>query len=342
MSDHLSRRDAIKQLGTAGASLMLGARTFRLGAAGITIAGEPVEITVASLSPVTARITIKPIRDGHATEVPLTGELVAPGIGTVAARGSSPASVSRVRSGDLVVELHEGPPVIEVKTRTGAVVQRLTFDAAAPGMSFLLGNGPLLGLGEGGPQFDRRGSADRMVRGQGGYRLATHGTRAPIQWLVGTDGWAMFIHQPYGAFDFHRRARSLCAAGCVGAAARRLRRRGTRSADHHARVRAHHGAAGDAGALDARLPAVASHARRDPTRSLGVARTMREKKLPCDTLIYLGTEFAPSGWNTRNGEFTWHPTNFPESEGDARRAARRALQGRACTSSSRDGISPAP
>jgi alpha-glucosidase/alpha-D-xyloside xylohydrolase len=45
---------------------------------------------------------------------------------------------------------------------------------------------------------------------------------------------------------------------------------------------------------------------------LNVARTFREKKLPCDGLIYLGTEFAPSGWNTRNGEFTWHPTNFPD------------------------------
>ena len=49
-----------------------------------------------------------------------------------------------------------------------------------------------------------------------------------------------------------------------------------------------------------------------PDEILGVARTFREKKLPCDTLIYLGTEFAPSGWNTRNGEFTWHPTNFPD------------------------------
>lgn len=49
-----------------------------------------------------------------------------------------------------------------------------------------------------------------------------------------------------------------------------------------------------------------------PDEILGVARTLREKRLPCDTLIYLGTEFAPSGWNTRNGEFTWHPTNFPE------------------------------
>lgn len=29
-------------------------------------------------------------------------------------------------------------------------------------------------------------------------------------------------------------------------------------------------------------------------------------------LIYLGVDFCPSGWNTHNGEFTWHPTNFPE------------------------------
>jgi alpha-glucosidase/alpha-D-xyloside xylohydrolase len=43
-----------------------------------------------------------------------------------------------------------------------------------------------------------------------------------------------------------------------------------------------------------------------------VAKTFREKKLPCDALIYLGTEFTPSGWNTRNGEFGWKQENFPE------------------------------
>jgi alpha-glucosidase/alpha-D-xyloside xylohydrolase len=43
-----------------------------------------------------------------------------------------------------------------------------------------------------------------------------------------------------------------------------------------------------------------------------VARTFREKKLPCDALIYLGTEFTPSGWNTRNGEFGWKTENFPD------------------------------
>ena len=46
-----------------------------------------------------------------------------------------------------------------------------------------------------------------------------------------------------------------------------------------------------------------------------VARTFREKKLPCDALIYLGTEFTPSGWNTRNGEFGWKSENFPDPKG---------------------------
>ena len=64
-------------------------------------------------------------------------------------------------------------------------------------------------------------------------------------------------------------------------------------------------------------------------RSAGSRGTLREKNLPCDALIYLGTDFTPSGWNTHNGEFTWKTENFPEPEEDDRRAARAALQGRA-------------
>jgi alpha-glucosidase/alpha-D-xyloside xylohydrolase len=49
-----------------------------------------------------------------------------------------------------------------------------------------------------------------------------------------------------------------------------------------------------------------------PDEIKSIARTFREKKLPCDALIYLGTEFTPSGWNTRNGEFAWKAENFPD------------------------------
>ena len=49
-----------------------------------------------------------------------------------------------------------------------------------------------------------------------------------------------------------------------------------------------------------------------PDEVMWVAKTFREKQLPCDGLIYLGTEFTPSGWNTRNGEFGWKKENFPD------------------------------
>ena len=61
---------------------------------------------------------------------------------------------------------------------------------------------PLLALGEGGKQFDRRGVRDRMISGQGGYDLENHGGRVPIPWLIGTAGWGLFFHQPLGTFDF--------------------------------------------------------------------------------------------------------------------------------------------
>ena len=69
-----------------------------------------------------------------------------------------------------------------------------------------------------------------------------------------------------------------------------------------------------------------------PDEMLWIARTFREKKLPCDALIYLGTEFTPSGWNTRNGEFGWKPENFPDPKGMIDDAARACTTRSCCTS----------
>jgi alpha-glucosidase (family GH31 glycosyl hydrolase) len=45
---------------------------------------------------------------------------------------------------------------------------------------------------------------------------------------------------------------------------------------------------------------------------MSIAKTFREKKLPCDGLIYLGTGFCPSGWNTGHGSFTFNAKAFPD------------------------------
>src|SRR5687768_17705770 len=100
------------------------------------------------------------------------------------------------RAGNLTVRYWADPPTIVVETVKGEPVQRLVLDVDRPVIRFQLPKGPLLGLGEGGPQFDKKGTTDRMRNGQGGYQLRTHGGRVPIQWLVGTDGWGMYIHQP--------------------------------------------------------------------------------------------------------------------------------------------------
>ena len=168
-----SRRDALKRLaGVSGLSL-LDAGTIHGAASEIVVAGQPVEIVVASVSPTTLRLTVRPLANGRPTDVPVTGELVEQAIGKLIARDRMGRAVSRVRAGELVVSFTADPPTLHVETKTGAVVQRLTLDGKDPGMSFLLGGGPLLGLGEGGPQFDRKGSTDAMINGQGGYRLAT-------------------------------------------------------------------------------------------------------------------------------------------------------------------------
>ena len=49
-----------------------------------------------------------------------------------------------------------------------------------------------------------------------------------------------------------------------------------------------------------------------PEEILREARMFRENRLPCDTMIYLGTDFCPVGWNTHNGEFSWNSKPFPD------------------------------
>jgi alpha-glucosidase len=308
MREPLSRRDALKQLGSAGAGVVLSGGIIRGQTTPIRIAGMPVEIAVAPISASTVRITAAAVVETGA--VPEDGALVrAAGI-KAAARGRTSDGFSTLKVSNLVVRYSADPPTIHVDTPTGQQVQKLVLHAEEPGVSFALPRGPLLGLGEGGPQFDRKGSVDRMRNGQGGYQLRTHGGRVPIQWLVGTDGWGMFIHHPIGAFDFSGADGKLTPS----ADALPLDVFVVVSSDpkvilgEYARITGL-----------AELPPLWSFGYMQSHRTLGgpeevmwVARTFREKKLPCDALIYLGTEFTPSGWNTRNGEFTWKKENFPE------------------------------
>jgi alpha-glucosidase (family GH31 glycosyl hydrolase) len=259
-----------------------------LAAKPVRVAGRDALIRIRAVSPHTVRITV-------GGEAPDDGSLV---------------ELPRVANGGLKVTVSREPLAFAIRTARGQTVQRLQVDQATGAVSFAAGDAPLLGLGEGGPQFDRRGSTDQMRSGQGGYRLRTHGGRVPIPWVIGTAGWAMFIHHPYGAFDFSGPNGRFTPANAAAALPLDIffvaaRQPATIMAEY-ARL---------TGLPE--LPPLWSFGYQQSHRTLASrqeileeARTFREKKLPCDTLIYLGTGFCPSGWNTNNGEWEFNRRVF--------------------------------
>src|ERR1051326_7644446 len=180
--NQITRRRALKTVAAAGPGLMLAQ-----GKA-IRITEREVEVTVTSVSPQTVRITVRPLENGRPAPVPADGALVKESWGQPVARLRTLSSARRVKCGDLTVTLSGEPLTIRVESKGGGLVQELRCDEATGKVRFQIGDAPLLGLGEGGPQFDRRGHADRMGSGQGGYQLATHGGRVPGQVAVGNAG----------------------------------------------------------------------------------------------------------------------------------------------------------
>ncbi len=308
MASRVSRRDALKQLGAAGAAAAFAPRVL-LQTGAITVNGRPVEVTVVSMSVTTLRLIVTPLVDCAASPLVDDGVLEGSQFPKLPSAVRAPADLTRVVAGNLVVRF-EAPATFLIETSKGTAVQRLTLAADAPTLRFSLPKGPLLGLGEGGPQFDRKGTTHTMRNGQGGYQLPTHGGRVPIQWMVGTDGWGLYIHQPLGTFDFTGTE----GLFTHGPAPVPLDVFVVASSDPAVLLREYARITGLA-----EMPPLWSFGYLQSHRTLGgpdeimsVARTFREKKLPCDALIYLGTDFTPSGWNTHNGEYEWNPKNFPD------------------------------
>jgi hypothetical protein len=277
----------------------------------ITIADRPVELGLAQVSPRTNRLSVVAIENGQPESIPNDGSIVQQGWTPQSIWLSTLSGEKRISFAGSTVTISPDPLRIIVY-ENDQLVQRLAIDQQTGTGSFDIAGGPVLGLGEGGPQFDRRGNKDEMRNGQGGYRLRTHGGRAAIPWLIGTGAWAMFIHQPFGRFDLTATrgrfepinpAASLPINIFVVTA-----KEPTQVMAEYARLTGYP----EMPPLWA-LGYLQSHRTlAGPDEIMSVARTFRAKKLPCDALIYLGTDFTPSGWNTHNGEFTWNPKNFPD------------------------------
>jgi len=313
MRSSITRREVLKNVAAAGSSALLRPLIALTEEPAIRIAGRPVEIALRSISPVTIRITVAPLENNQSQPILSDGALVRETWGKPAASLRTLAGPYAVKCGDLNVKLAPEPLTICIEAQGGRLVQELKIAAASGQVGFRLGEGPVLGLGQGGPQFDRRGKVDYMRSGQGGYNLRTHGGKVPVQLLLGTSGWAMYIHQPLGSFDLTGETGLFLPEGgpplsldvfVIG------EKDPTAMMGEYARLTGY-----------PEMPPLwalgyqQSHRTLDsPEEILQEARVFREKKLPCDVMIYLGTGFCPNGWNTNNGEFTWNYKAFPDPQ----------------------------
>ncbi len=283
------------------------------GQSPLIVRGRAVELTLAAVSDSTVRIDLSAVdSEGNAQTAEEDLVLV---------ERAWPPPVLRLRSlqskrvaelAKMRVTLSPDPLTVRVEGTDGHLIQHLRVDQETGAVTFLIGDGPVFGLGEGGPQFDRRGAAYPMRSGQGAYHLDVFGARVPIPWLIGTTGWAMFVHRPLGSFDLTGKDGRFEPWPSEPALPMDLF---VIRAKEPAEVFEEYAALTGF----PHLPPIWALGYQQSHRTLvsreevlSEARTFREKKLPCDVLIYLGTGFCPSGWNTGHGSFAFNPRAFPD------------------------------
>jgi len=251
--------------------------------------------------------------------------------------------------GNLKVEVRPGPLRIIVTNADGKPVQELVFEDDGS-LSFKLDDQPVLGMGEGGPQpgrgwrtqpveFDRRGRYHEM---RPRWQSNAYGSRNPVALLVGTSGWGLFVATPWMHVDMSGEGRGKFTPweppsppdGESRDERAQQRRNYTAQTQGRPPVESVQPGVFDFFIFDARDPAafmkdvatIAGAAVMPPKWSLGymqshrtladdkllleIVDTFREKHIPMDAVIYLGTGFTPIGWNTRQPSFDFNPEVF--------------------------------
>jgi alpha-glucosidase/alpha-D-xyloside xylohydrolase len=308
----------------------------------ITRGGHPAELTVTSSGAHSVRVTLKPL----GTMLPPSPSLLNLEIKNPALSLRAIDNPVRARVGALNVEVTASPLTVVVKSAAGREIQKLVFDEKTGKVAFNVGDGPVLGLGEGGQQpgkgggpqgvqFDRRGKLDVMRPGWGSGTL---GSRNPVAVLVGTTGWGLFVASPWVQVDLRDPATGtfiptnnvaptagVDKAGQPGGGAKKQEPAEAQGIDIFV--------------FDASEPANLMKDLRDLTGApamppkwalgymqshrelrdaklkpeeliLDVVDTFRQKQIPVDSVVYLGTGFTPTGWNKPQPSFEFNPAVF--------------------------------
>jgi alpha-glucosidase (family GH31 glycosyl hydrolase) len=303
--------------------------------------GQPAHLTVVSSGAHGVRITLSPF----GLALPPSPSLLQLEIKNPELSLRTIEKPVQARVGALYVEITAAPLTVRVKNVAGREVQKLVFDDKTGNVSFNVGDGPVLGLGEGGQQpgkgtgplgiqFDRRGRLDVMRPGWGSGTL---GSRNPVAVLVGTAGWGLFVASPWVQVDLRDSATGVFiptnnVAPTAGVDKVAQPAGGAKQWPATAQPF-------DVFAFDAAEPAHLMKDLRDLTGApalppkwalgymqshrelrdanmtpeqliLDVVDTFRKKQIPVDAVVYLGTGFTPTGWNKPQPSFEFNPAVF--------------------------------
>jgi hypothetical protein len=166
MTNRYHRREMLKGAGAVCAAHLLWPSESEAAPQSLRVADRHVEVQIAPVSAHTFRLSVLPIEGGQPQAVKGNGSLVKASWGPPLAKFAGGQREQVVKSGQLSVKLSRNPLQALIETAKGGVAQKLIIDAETGAVSFSIGDSALLGLGEGGPQFDRRGSKDASAAGR--------------------------------------------------------------------------------------------------------------------------------------------------------------------------------
>jgi alpha-glucosidase/alpha-D-xyloside xylohydrolase len=311
MEEQLTRRGVLAGMALSAANLLLSRRISGAEVLdtrqGVPPLGNAHLLTLVAVSQRTLRLRV--VQQGKQGPANETGIVQRPWPEPL--QESTPGLVTW---GEFKVHLEERPWQVSIMDGAGKARQQLHLDPSTGAIHFSLSDGPVFGLGEGGHPLNRRGTLDAMRNGQHSPELATYGARVPIPWVMGggmgAPAWGIFFAHPWGSFDLS------------GDEGRFLPTEETPTRDIFIVL------ADTPTELLREWVELTGYPHMPPLWSLGFqqshrtlgnrdsilseAKTFREKKLPCDAMIYLGTGFCPSGWNTGHGSFTFNADAFPD------------------------------
>lgn len=246
--------------------------------------------------------------------------------------------------GSFTVEVSPGPLTVTVKDKADEIVQRITFLPDGR-VSFMVDDKPVLGMGEGGPrmgrdwkneqiEFDRRGRLHEMVPR---WQSNAYGSRNPVAFLIGTGGWGIYMPSPWVQVDLrdahtgyfipweppvlesdsieHRReyVRLVQGRPPVDNIIKGLYDLFVFDGDEPGDLLKDVSLVAGPAVLPPKYSMGYMQSHRtleDESQMIDIVKTFREKKIPIDAVIYLGTGFCPRGWNKEQPSFEFNPEVF--------------------------------